>query len=165
MFGAHDHGGGNDLDAMGLIPRSFVYLFDRLGAKCSNGSIQNFSVSVQMLQIYNKSLLDLLNPHSNTKLKIKTDFTTDSIFVMHLRKMDITSAREALAVLIEGSKNRIVSGHKLNAHSSRSHMLVLLKIKQTKIDGSSTSSNINFGGIPCVQHAHSIMDSTVCIPT
>eukprot|EP01083_Nonionella_stella_P231881 818486_1 len=147
MFGANDDGSGTDLQAMGLIPRSFVYLFDQLEQRCNNQTIQNFNVSMQTLQIYNKRLLDLLNPNSKTKLAVKTDFTTDSIFVKHLRTIQITSAREALAVLIESSKNRIVASHALNQHSSRSHMLVLLKIRQIKIDGSSTRSNINFGDL------------------
>ena len=147
MFGANDDGSGSDLNAMGIIPRAFVYLFDRLETKCSNQQIQDFRVNIQMLQIYNKQLLDLLNPGSKTKLKIKTDFVNNNIFVQHLRQFDITSAREALAVLIEGSKNRIVAGHRLNQHSSRSHMLVMLKIKQIGIDGSTKMSNINFGDL------------------
>ena len=152
MFGANDHGGGNDMEAMGLIPRSFVYLFDRLEYRKSSAQIADEAVNIQMLQIYNGELLDLLNPGSKTRLEIKTDFSggngrDGSIYVKGLRKIDISSAREALAVLIEGSKNRIVAGHKLNAHSSRSHMLVMLKIVQKRIDGSSTKSNVNFGGI------------------
>eukprot|EP01083_Nonionella_stella_P007210 20825_1 len=147
MFGANDDGSGTDIEAMGLIPRSFVYLFKQLEQRCEDQHIQNYKVQIQTLQIYNKQLLDLLNANSKTKLEIKTDFTNDSIFVKHLRMIPITSAREALAVLIESSKNRIVAGHKLNAASSRSHMLVILHIKQIRIDGSSIQSKINFGDL------------------
>ena len=146
MFGANDDGSGNDSVSMGLIPRSFVYLFDRLDTDQSSGDTAEYWVGIQMLQLYNGVLLDLLNPNSKTKLAIKTDFNNNNVYVQHLRKIDITSAREALAVLIEGSKNRIVAGHKLNAHSSRSHMLVMMKIKQKRADGSEMTSNINFGG-------------------
>lgn len=146
MFGANDDGSGTDTNAMGLIPRSFVYLFDRLESDQSAGEVADFWVSIQMIQLYNGTLMDLLNPNAKTKLAIKTDFQNNHVYVQHLRKIDITSAREALACLIEGSKNRIVAGHKLNAHSSRSHMLVILKIKQKKSDGSVMTSNINFGG-------------------
>ena len=135
------------MDAMGLIPRSFVYLFQRLDLRQTSQQIKMPEVIIQMLQIYNGSLLDLLNPKSKTKLKIRTDFNKGNVFVQHLRSIPITSAREALAVLITGSKNRIVQGHRMNAHSSRSHMLVVLKIKQILHDGSSISSNINFADL------------------
>jgi len=73
----------------------------------------------------------------------------------------ISSAREALAAIIEGSANRIVASHKLNATSSRSHMLVMLKIRQTKPDGSSINSCINFGdlaGSESISKAHGKSD-------
>merc|ERR1711920_943538 len=151
-FGANDDGSGKDIEAMGIIPRSFVYIFERLEQKCSNASIVNYSVDIQLLQIYNKQLLDLLNPSSaehSSKLSIKTDFLKNGkengVYVEGLTLMSISSAREALAAIIEGSTNRIVASHKLNATSSRSHMLVMLKIRQTKPDGSSINSCINFG--------------------
>eukprot|EP01083_Nonionella_stella_P028890 79624_1 len=146
-FGANDDGSGTDTDSMGIIPRSFVYIFERLDQKCSQGHITGYHVSIQLLQIYNKKLLDLLNPDAAIKLQIKFDFKLNSVYVKHLTKINISNARGALACIIEASSNRIVASHKLNAHSSRSHMLVLVKVEQFKEDGSSINSNINFGDL------------------
>merc|ERR1712130_1081299 len=46
-----------------------------------------------------------------------------------------------------GQSNRIVSGHALNNVSSRSHMLVMIKVVQTSIDGSTKISKLNFGDL------------------
>ena len=155
------------MEAMGIIPRSFVYIFERLEQKCSNASIVNYSVNIQLLQIYNKQLLDLLNPSADnsSKLSIKTEFLKNGkeggVYVEGLTSMNISSAREALAAIIEGSANRIVASHKLNATSSRSHMLVMLKIRQVLVDGSVINSCVNFGdlaGSESISKAHGKSD-------
>merc|ERR1712228_153369 len=121
--------------------------------KCSNASIVTYSVNIQLLQIYNKQLHDLLNPSldNSPNLKIKTLFNNnrkeESVYVDGLTSLSINSAREALAAIIEASKNRFTASHNLNETSSRSHMLVLLKIKQVLMDGSSINSCINFGDL------------------
>eukprot|EP01084_Bolivina_argentea_P162285 282436_1 len=96
-FGAEDNGSGTDVNSMGIIPRSLVYIFERLEQLCSTASIHKYTVHIELLQIYNKQLLDLLNPSSQIKLKIKNDFETKTVYVEHLTKIEITSARQALA--------------------------------------------------------------------
>ena len=146
MFGPEN---STDVELFGLVPRCFIYLFQRLNKSLTQngGNLQDFTVRLELLQIYKRDLLDLLNPKSKVKLVIKTDFRTDSIFVQNLRSIDIKSVEEAFAVLTEAQSNRIVAGHALNAVSSRSHMLVMVSVIQRRIDGSVTRSKLNFGGI------------------
>merc|ERR1712241_481998 len=41
-FGANDDGSGTNMAAMGIIPRSFVYIFERLEQKCSHADIVTY---------------------------------------------------------------------------------------------------------------------------
>ena len=136
-----------NVDQFGLVPRCFIYLFQKLNKSLTNngGDLQDFGVKMELLQIYKRDLLDLLNPKSKAKLVIKTDFRNDSVFVQNLRSIDIKTVEEAFAVLTEAQSNRIVAGHALNASSSRSHMLVMVTIIQRFIDGSVKRSKLNFG--------------------
>eukprot|EP01083_Nonionella_stella_P089803 250733_1 len=124
MFGPEDD--PSNIEHFGLIPRCFIYLFQRLNAALSKngGKLQEYKVNMELLQIYKRDLLDLLYPQSKTKLIIKTDFRTDTVFVQNLRQVTVNTVEEAFACLTEAQSNRIVAGHALNAVSSRSHMLV-----------------------------------------
>eukprot|EP01084_Bolivina_argentea_P128665 227391_1 len=53
-----------DFDSMGLVPRSIIYLFQQLQKQRNQQIINTFSVSMQIVQIHNKSLMDILNPNS-----------------------------------------------------------------------------------------------------
>eukprot|EP01083_Nonionella_stella_P126386 382527_1 len=138
-----------NVEQFGLIPRCFIYLFQKLNKQLSNngGNLQDFKVKMELLQIYKRDLLDLLNPNSKVKLIIKTDFRTDSIFVQNLRSVEVSTVEEAFACLTEAQSNRIVAGHALNSVSSRSHMLVMVSIVQRAIDGSVKRSKLNFGDL------------------
>merc|ERR1712228_783371 len=140
MMGPED---GHDIPSLGLIPRCLIYLFQRL----NNANLQDYKITMQLLQIYKSDILDLLNPKSKAKLVIKTDFQTDSVFVQHLRSVTVDTIEEAFATLSEAQSNRIVASHGLNDVSSRSHMLVMIKVVQTSIDGSVKTSKLNFGDL------------------
>ena len=146
MFGPENN--ASDINQFGLIPRCFMYLFQKLNKNLSEngGDLQSYTVTMELLQIYKRDLLDLMNPKSKAKLVIKTDFRNNSIFVQNLKSIQVTTVEEAFAVLTEAQSNRIVAGHALNAVSSRSHMLVMVKVTQRAINGSVKMSTLNFGG-------------------
>ena len=137
------------IDQFGLIPRCFIYLFQKLNESLvsNGGHLQEYKVHLELLQIYKSKLLDLLNPHSSAQLVIKTDFNDDSIIVQNLRSLRVNNVEEVFAVLTEGQSNRIVAAHNLNAQSSRSHMLVMADVMQRSVDGSIRRSRLNFGGM------------------
>eukprot|EP01084_Bolivina_argentea_P083210 150675_1 len=144
MFGPENSNNVNTIHQFGLIPRCFIYLFQKL--KNSN-DLRDYKVTMQLMQIYKRDLLDLLNTKSRAKLVIKTDFRNDSVFVQNLTSIQVSTVEEAFAILTEAQSNRIVAGHALNATSSRSHMLVMVNIIQNLNDGSIKRSKLNFGDL------------------
>lgn len=136
----------NGLEAMGIIPQSFIYLFKRLELAKESGQLLDYNVSIQMLQIYNNSLLDLMNINSDTKLCIKTDFEKNNVYVKDLTAIDVSSARDAMDVLIQGRKNRITSTQKFSAITRRFELIIMMTVEQRIPDGSIMTSNMNFAG-------------------
>eukprot|EP01083_Nonionella_stella_P272170 922734_1 len=147
MFGPEDD--ATNIAQFGLIPRCFIYLFQKLNESLSNngGNLQDYTVTMELLQIYKRDLLDLMNPNSKSKLIIKTDFRNDSVFVQNCHSIQVNTVEEAFACLTEAQSNRIVAGHALNSVSSRSHMLVIVNIVQRGIDGTVKRSKLNFGDL------------------
>eukprot|EP01084_Bolivina_argentea_P170801 295952_1 len=144
----------SDSDTFGIVPKSLIYLFDKLQTKCNQQIIQNFSISMQILEISrsNKKLFDLLNPNNTSQLRIKTDFSNQhySTLVTNLTNINVTSAQEALFTLYECSRNRgnIYCKGILSGSPNRANILILLKMKQTKINGCVLISHVNFANLP-----------------
>eukprot|EP00814_Leptocylindrus_danicus_P018615 CAMPEP_0116026856 /NCGR_PEP_ID=MMETSP0321-20121206/14189_1 /TAXON_ID=163516 /ORGANISM="Leptocylindrus danicus var. danicus, Strain B650" /LENGTH=1348 /DNA_ID=CAMNT_0003499913 /DNA_START=1792 /DNA_END=5838 /DNA_ORIENTATION=- len=115
--------GSMDPDA-GLAPRAAAELFRVLKEKESSSNVQ---VTVTMFELYNDALRDLLVPEDReqTKLRIKLAEHTDSGMV----EVDgaITEEASSVADLLElfkrGSLSRTTSSTKMNADSSRSHLI------------------------------------------
>lgn len=85
---------------------------------------------VSYLEIYNEELKDLLDPQ---KKQIKIFSTTDGVIVQNLSKVLCESLEDAMKLLSEGKKIRVVGSHNMNIKSSRSHAIFTVYIKQ-KID-------------------------------
>mmetsp|Transcript_29414 Transcript_29414/g.46710 ORF Transcript_29414/g.46710 Transcript_29414/m.46710 type:complete len:1007 (+) Transcript_29414:22-3042(+) len=137
-------------DDFGLVPRCIIYLFQKLDEQlsCENGgTLQDYIVNMECLQIYKSQISDLLNPKSKKKLVIKTNFSTDSVFVQNLRSVQVQTVEESFKLLTAAQQNRIVAGHSLNEVSSRSHMLIILTVIQRSVDGTLKTSKLNFGDL------------------
>jgi len=136
-------------DDFGLIPRCIIYLFQKLDESLSQngGKLQDYMVNMESLQIYKSQVLDLLNPNSKKKLVIKTNFSTDTVFVQNLKSVQIQTVQEAFKLLTKTQQNRVVKGHSLNEVSSRSHMLISMKVVQRSLDGTLKTSKLNFGDL------------------
>eukprot|EP01083_Nonionella_stella_P044273 119263_1 len=102
---------------------------------------------MELLQIYKTQLLDLLNPLSKKKLVIKTNFSTDGVFIQNLKSVQIQTVEESFKLLTLAQQNRIVAGHALNEVSSRSHMLIMMTVIQRCIDGTLKTCKLNFGDL------------------
>ena len=117
-----------DHDA-GLAPRAAAELFRVLKEKESSSNVQ---ITVTMLELYNDALRDLLVPEDReqTKLRIKLAEHTDSGMVeVHGA---ITEEAGCVADLLDlfkrGSLSRTTSSTKMNADSSRSHLITSIVI-------------------------------------
>ncbi|XP_068633105.1 kinesin-like protein KIF12 [Battus philenor] len=111
----------------GLIVRSFVYLFQLI----RNRPDCNFVLKSSFLEIYNEKVIDLLNPGTSRKpLQVRWSKESRSFYVENLFTVDCEELDDLFAVLEEGTRNRANGAHAMNAHSSRSHTLLSVRVRR-----------------------------------
>ncbi|ETO31672.1 hypothetical protein RFI_05443, partial [Reticulomyxa filosa] len=145
MFGPEDDS-QNPTD-LGLVQRCVSYLFEDLRTKSTDdrGTIKNYNIQAQFIQLYREQLHDLLDPSGNEiALKIRFDPHANSPYVPGLKQMPVTSLGDLLQLLGVAQKNRVVDATLMNAVSSRSHMLMTLVVTQEMTSGSLKKSKLNF---------------------
>ncbi|KAG2495498.1 hypothetical protein HYH03_006442 [Edaphochlamys debaryana] len=152
MAAAAASGPQADFDAtpeerLGLIPRAVRELFDA-AARC--GADQRVSIRCSFVQIYREQVYDLLNfaatlmgaaaaggggaarsrggaAAAGSQLRLRwskqEEFHLENVFMP-----EVESADEALACFQAGVANKVMSSHRLNAASSRSHCLFTLYV-------------------------------------
>ncbi|KAK6138175.1 hypothetical protein DH2020_028111 [Rehmannia glutinosa] len=105
----------------GMTPRVFEYLFSRIqkDKDARREEKLKFTCKCSFLEIYNEQILDLLDP-SSVNLQIRED-TKKGIYVENVTEVEVTSARDVIQQLIQGSANRKVAATNMNRASSRSH--------------------------------------------
>lgn len=124
MLGDYLSKGSND-SKMGIIPRALTQIFSE-----SNTEINefDFDISVSFIQIYMEMIQDLLEP-SNTEIRIREDLV-NGVYVSGVVWTPVKNVQQAMKVFAQGEKNRATSFTKLNAHSSRSHAVFMVKIEK-----------------------------------
>lgn len=125
---------GTEFDeSIGLMPRSFQYIFNTIREKESEGNTE-FLVKSSYFEIYNEHIMDLLDPnHSN--LLIREDISK-GVYVEGLTE-EITQSTVDMEELIKrGISNRHVGSTAMNERSSRSHSVLTTTIEsKTQKDG------------------------------
>ncbi|CAB3261772.1 unnamed protein product [Arctia plantaginis] len=129
----------------GLVVRSFVYLFRLINERPDS----HFILKASFLEIYNEKVIDLLNPGSARKpLQVRWSKETRGFYVENLFTVDCEQLDDLFAVLEEGMRNRAVGAHAMNAHSSRSHTILCVRVRRDlRADADvtcSTHGKINF---------------------
>ncbi|CAH1801712.1 unnamed protein product [Owenia fusiformis] len=113
-----------DNSKMGLIPRSFRYLFQQLDRRKATTT---YTIHASYLEIYNEQVIDLLNPGQRKHLSVRWSktqgFYVENLFVIECEMLD-----DLQAILEEGLRNRQTSSHSMNDFSSRSHSILTLMI-------------------------------------
>ena len=120
----------------GLVPRILDYLFNKdnilkhnaTASANANQSENDFTYSVKCscMEIYQEQLIDLLTTSESTqneKLTIREDTSKSMMYVDNLTKVQIFDQQSAKDLLILGMNNRHVAITKMNAQSSRSHLI------------------------------------------
>ncbi|XP_026725154.1 kinesin-like protein KIF12 [Trichoplusia ni] len=111
----------------GLVVRSFVYLFRLINERPES----NFILKASFLEIYNEKVIDLLNPGSARKpLQVRWSKESRGFYVENLFMVDCEQLDDLFAVLEEGMRNRAVGAHAMNAHSSRSHTVLCVRVRR-----------------------------------
>ncbi|KAG2485040.1 hypothetical protein HYH03_016243 [Edaphochlamys debaryana] len=108
-------------DAIGMIPRAAAELFAAAGRDPSH----TYRITMSYIQIYMEMIQDLLNPTADN-LPIREDANGNGVFVAGACEVPVASLEECLHYLELGEQNRVFAFTHLNAHSSRSHAVVML---------------------------------------
>ncbi|XP_064401804.1 kinesin heavy chain-like isoform X2 [Halichondria panicea] len=109
----------------GIIPRIIEDMFNHIYSMDANLEIH---IKVSYFEIYMEKITDLLDI---TKSNLSIGETKRKVpYVKGITERFVTSPEEIIAVLDEGKANRHVAVTSMNAHSSRSHAVFLISIKQ-----------------------------------
>ncbi|KAG7503879.1 kinesin heavy chain-like isoform X2 [Solea senegalensis] len=126
----------HDAHQMGIIPRISKDIFDHIYSMDEN---LEFHIKVSYFEIYLDKIRDLLDV-SKTNLAVHEDKNRVP-FVKGCTERFVSSPDEVMDVIDEGKSNRHVAVTNMNEHSSRSHSIFLINIKQenteteTKLSG------------------------------
>mmetsp|Transcript_20588 Transcript_20588/g.45089 ORF Transcript_20588/g.45089 Transcript_20588/m.45089 type:complete len:554 (-) Transcript_20588:44-1705(-) len=131
-------------DKPGINVRALQELFRIAGEE---GADHGWGVEVSMMEIYNEAVHDLLRSEVTKPLDVSAlgpgelPPGMDRVPGITWRKVD--SLEQVKQVLREGSKNRATASTALNAHSSRSHALLSVKVNLQYADGRRATSLIH----------------------
>jgi len=142
--------GGLKLSERGVIPRllSGVYRRGRKVVKDSGGET-SVSVSLSYYEIYNDKVFDLFEPpEKRTPAGLPLREKDGKTIVVGLSERACDDLKDFESLYIEANNNRSTAGTKLNAQSSRSHAILMVKLIQTTGDEVriSTASAIDLAG-------------------
>ncbi|XP_013872656.1 kinesin-like protein KIF28P [Austrofundulus limnaeus] len=126
----------------GLVPKLCERLFQAIRENQESGQCQVF---FSMLEIYNEQVVDLLSRGSRNPggLRVREE-QQRGFYVEGLRMIPCESAPQVEQLMEQGTRTRTTAATHVNANSSRSHMLIILQLKQIFSKESTTKqSNIN----------------------
>ncbi|CEN59654.1 Putative Kinesin family protein [Aspergillus calidoustus] len=146
----HTMRGGKSLAERGVIPRllSGVYRRSRKIEKDSNGET-SVDVSLSYYEIYNDKVFDLFEPpEKRTIAGLPLRDNGGKTVVVGLTEKPCYSLKEFETLYDHANINRSTSATKLNAHSSRSHAILCVKVAITTGEKTrvSTASAIDLAG-------------------
>uniref|UniRef100_A0AAR2LBP7 Kinesin-like protein n=1 Tax=Pygocentrus nattereri TaxID=42514 RepID=A0AAR2LBP7_PYGNA len=115
----------HDTDAMGIIPRIVQDIFNYIYSMDEN---LEFHIKVSYFEIYLDKIRDLLDV-SKTNLSVHEDKNRVP-YVKGCTERFVCSPEEVMDTIDEGKSNRHVAVTNMNEHSSRSHSIFLINVKQ-----------------------------------
>uniref|UniRef100_A0A671Y686 Kinesin-like protein n=1 Tax=Sparus aurata TaxID=8175 RepID=A0A671Y686_SPAAU len=119
----------HDPQGMGIIPRISEDIFEHIFAMDEN---LEFHIKVSYFEIYMDKIRDLLDV-TKTNLSVHEDKYRVP-YVKGCTERFVTSPEEVMDVIDEGKANRHVAVTNMNEHSSRSHSIFLISIKQENVE-------------------------------
>uniref|UniRef100_A0AAX7UEX6 Kinesin-like protein n=1 Tax=Astatotilapia calliptera TaxID=8154 RepID=A0AAX7UEX6_ASTCA len=119
----------HDPHQMGIIPRIAEDIFNHIFAMDEN---LEFHIKVSYFEIYMDKIRDLLDV-TKTNLSVHEDKNRVP-YVKGCTERFVSSPDEVMDVIDEGKNNRHVAVTNMNEHSSRSHSIFLINIKQEHVE-------------------------------
>ena len=118
----------------GIIPRAFDYIFDKIKKIQKNEEKTNFLIEISFIQIYLELIQDLFEPN----VKIREDLEK-GVYLEGVKWIKVQTTKDCEEAFQSGEKNRKTAETKMNATSSRSHALLIVKIRKKFNDKDSNS--------------------------
>uniref|UniRef100_A0AAQ5ZIX0 Kinesin-like protein n=1 Tax=Amphiprion ocellaris TaxID=80972 RepID=A0AAQ5ZIX0_AMPOC len=116
----------HDPRVMGIIPRIASDIFDHIYSMDEN---LEFHIKVSYFEIYLDKIRDLLDGETESRL-----ITDVVVCFQGCTERFVSSPEEVMDVIDEGKANRHVAVTNMNEHSSRSHSIFLINIKQENVE-------------------------------
>ena len=102
----------------------------------------NYTISVNMLEIYNETIRDLLgDPKDANQPELKLRRGANGMFVENLTEWEVENEDDVIKAMDTGLGNRSVGQTDMNEHSSRSHSILTVKVV-----GQNTTAGITYFG-------------------
>ncbi|XP_033116058.1 kinesin heavy chain-like isoform X3 [Anneissia japonica] len=114
---------------IGIIPRIVQDIFNHIYALDEN---LEFHIKVSYFEIYLDRIKDLLDV-SKTNLSVHEDKNRVP-YVKGVTERFVSSPDEVMEVIDEGKSNRHIAVTNMNEHSSRSHSIFLINVKQENLE-------------------------------
>jgi len=118
----------------GTAPRTIEELFRVIEVGKSRFS---YEISGSMLELYCNGLVDLLSKGNPAAAKAKLNIRQEksgAVTVEHLTEETVQNAKELRDLLDRGNDQRTVAATAMNSESSRSHLVLIIKICSTNKD-------------------------------
>eukprot|EP00894_Picocystis_sp_ML_P001655 jgi/Pico_ML_1/52172/g380.t2 len=114
-------GRGGDPKERGIVWRVLDKLWEEIDGNSSN------RMTISVVEMYCEKLRDLVDP-TRDNLPIKTTAETGAVIV-GVSETSLTSKEKALEIINKANNNRAVSTTAMNQQSSRSHLILILKLQ------------------------------------
>ena len=115
----------------GIIPRSFDYIFEKIKQNQIENPSSKYSVNISFIQIYLETIQDLFDPSNQVKIREDPD---RGVFLENCLWIKVKNTNECSSIFKKGEKNRATECTRMNAHSSRSHAILITRIDRNFCD-------------------------------
>ena len=136
----------------GIIPRSFDYIFGRIQQIQKEDPSSKYNVNIAFIQIYLEMIQDLFEPTNQVKIREDPE---KGVFLDNCLWIKVKNSNDCVEAFKKGEKNRITECTRMNAHSSRSHALLIVKIERNFTDEESNEHIMTQGYLYLVDLAGS----------
>ena len=119
----------------GVVDHSIEMVYNNI----MNSTDTEYVLKIMFIELYNEEIKDLLATEHNENLKIIEDPILGPS-IMNIKEENFVNIAQTRRILDEGDRRRHFGVTNMNAHSSRSHVLVRLNIETRKVLGGQPSN-------------------------
>ena len=145
----------SDPELRGIIPNSFEHIFDKIASSdSSDKSGTKYLVRAGYIEIYNEQIRDLLSSNPLESCNLRQD-PNKGVYVENLTMVTVKSSVETMKLMTKGQKSRVVASTEMNAVSSRSHAIFMVRVETSIYDPVTKKNKIKAGKLNLVDLAGS----------